>query len=63
MTTMFRTAVTYLPPTPLGLIGGQWAAEHHCVVCRTRVATDDLIVHAQAHAAAEMERPRREPIA
>jgi hypothetical protein len=51
MTTTYRTAVVYLPATPLGLLPGRWAIEHHCTVCRTKVASDDLIRHAQAHAA------------
>lgn len=52
MTTIFRTRVAYLPPTPLGLLPGRWAVEHYCDVCRSRVQTDDLIPHAQAHATA-----------
>jgi hypothetical protein len=47
--TMFRTQVFYLPPTPLGLLPGRWAVEHHCTVCRARVAAQDLIPHAQRH--------------
>ncbi len=50
MTTTFRTVVFYLPATPLGLLPARWAIEHHCRVCRTKVATDDLIRHAQGHA-------------
>ena len=49
MTTTFQTQVLYLPPTPLGLLGGRWAIEHHCSLCRRRVAPDDLIRHAQDH--------------
>ena len=49
MTTMFRTAVVDLPPTPLGLLPRRWAVEHHCTLCRTKVATEDLIRHAQGH--------------
>ncbi len=51
MTTTFRTQVLYLPPTPLGLLPGRWAVEHHCSLCRSRVAPDDLIRHAQDHSA------------
>ena len=50
MTTSYRTHVSYRPPTPLGLIPGRWAVEHQCTVCRARVATEDLIEHAQDHA-------------
>ena len=64
MTATFRTVVAHLPPTPLGLLPERWTIEHHCTVCRSKVATDDLIAHAQAHAAdAGIERPQREPIA
>ena len=49
MTTIYRTVVADLPPTPLGLLARRWAIEHHCTLCRTKVATDDLIGHAQAH--------------
>jgi hypothetical protein len=51
MTTTFRTLVSYLPPTPLGLIPGRWAVQHHCLICRAAVATGDLVRHAQAHSA------------
>jgi hypothetical protein len=51
MTTMFRTLVSYLPPTPLGLLPGRWAVQHYCIVCRVAVATGDLVEHAQAHSA------------
>ena len=51
MTTTFRTQVFYLPPTPLGLLPGQWAVEHFCTLCRARVAPHDLIGHAQHHSA------------
>ena len=51
MTTTYRTVVLDLPPTPLGLLPAGWAIEHHCTLCRAKVATDDLIRHAQAHTA------------
>jgi hypothetical protein len=51
MTTTYKTHVSYLPPTPLGLLPGRWAVEHQCTVCRARVASDDLIPHAQDHVA------------
>ncbi len=63
MTTPFRTVVSYLPPTPLGLLPGRWAIEHRCTVCRLSVATDELIAHAQAHVPAGTEGPQPEPIA
>lgn len=50
MTTIFRTVVFHLPATPLGLLPSRWAIEHHCTRCRSEVATEDLIPHAQAHA-------------
>jgi len=49
MTTIYRTIVLDLPPTPLGLLPRRWAIQHHCTVCRNNVATEDLIRHAQAH--------------
>jgi hypothetical protein len=48
-TTIYRTVVVDLPPTPLGLLPGRWAVEHHCTLCRTKVPTQDLIPHARAH--------------
>ena len=56
MTTTFRTEVLYLPPTPLGLLPGRWAMEHHCTICRVKVATDDLTSHAQEHVAVTSRR-------
>ena len=55
MTTTFRTQVFYLPPTPLGLLPGRWAVEHHCKLCRARIAADDLFSHAQNHAAVTVD--------
>ena len=49
MTTIFRTLVLDLPPTPLGLLPGRWKIEHWCTICRREVDTQDLIAHAQAH--------------
>ena len=60
MTTSYRTHVSYFPPTPLGLLPGRWAVEHQCTVCRARVATDDLITHAQDHAGAVDDAPREQ---
>ena len=48
--TIFRTFVLDLPPSPLGLLPGRWTVEHDCTLCRSRVATEDLIAHAQGHA-------------
>ena len=49
MTTIFRTLVLHLPATPLGLLPGRWNIEHWCTLCRSQVATQDLVAHAQAH--------------
>jgi hypothetical protein len=49
----FHTRVTWLPPTPLGLLPGRWHIEHYCTACRSVVATNELIVHSQAHADTE----------
>ena len=57
MTTIFRTAVVDLPPTPLGLLPRRWAIRHHCTICRGEVATEDLIAHAQSHANVTVEEP------
>src|SRR5207248_10246402 len=32
MTTIYRTIVLDLPPTPLGLLPRRWAIQHHCTV-------------------------------
>jgi hypothetical protein len=55
MTTTFRTQVLHLPSTPLGLLPERWAVEHHCTLCRARVATDELIAHAQDHVPADVD--------
>lgn len=62
MNTTFRTQVSYLPPTPLGLVPGRWAIEHHCTLCRRRVAADELIAHAQDHAVGATEDPRHDRV-
>ena len=62
MTTTFRTQVLYLPPTPLGLLGGRWAIEHHCTLCRAMVTTDDLLSHAQNHAAVTVDDTRHQRV-
>ncbi|MGQ0617850.1 MAG: hypothetical protein ACT4PW_12815 [Acidimicrobiia bacterium] len=57
MNITFHTRVSWLPPTPLGLLPGRWHLEHCCAACRNVVATDDLIDHAQAHTATEPAAP------
>lgn len=47
--TVFRTIVTELPPTPLGLLPARWTIEHWCTTCRHHVAATDLLAHAQTH--------------
>jgi len=63
MTTVFRTVVVDLPPTPLGLLPGRWKIEHWCTLCRSEVATQDLVVHAQAHTPGSptSDRSQRQP--
>lgn len=57
MTTIFRTLVLDLPPTPLGLLPRRWAVQHFCTVCHSKVATGELIAHAQSHTAQTIDRP------
>lgn len=47
--TVFRTTVTELPATPLGLLAPRWIIEHCCTICHDQVAAEDLLVHAQRH--------------
>lgn len=54
--TIFQTMVLDLPPTPLGLLGRRWVVEHRCTLCYAKVATDELIHHAQDHAEAPPQR-------
>jgi hypothetical protein len=49
MSTVYRTIVVQLPPTPLGLLPARWSVEHWCTLCRSKVDTTDLINHAQNH--------------
>jgi hypothetical protein len=60
MTTIFRTLVLDLPPTPLGLLPRRWKIEHRCTLCRSEVATQDLVAHAQAHTHNNPNRDRSE---
>jgi hypothetical protein len=47
--TAYRTIVTELPATPLGLLPARWTIEHHCTTCHHRVAIDELIAHTEHH--------------
>lgn len=49
MTTTFYTAVTWLPPTPRGLLPGKWVTSHRCSRCGERVPTAELVSHAEGH--------------
>ncbi len=49
MTTIYRTVVLRLPPTPMGLLPERWTIEHRCNLCFERVAPEELIAHAQHH--------------
>ena len=49
MTVTYRTVVLHVPPTPLGLLPERWVVDHRCNDCRHRVATHDLVAHAQHH--------------
>jgi hypothetical protein len=61
MTTIFRTLVLDLPPTPRGLLPRRWKIEHWCTLCRSEVATQDLVAHAQAHTHNNSNRDRTQP--
>ncbi len=61
MTTVFRTVVRDLPPTPLGLLPRR-AIEHHCTACHSKVATEDLIAHAQTHGARTVDGSRQDRV-
>ena len=47
--TSFHTVVVWSPPTPLGLLAGEWVMAHRCTRCGERVPTADLVLHAEAH--------------
>lgn len=49
MTVAFHTAVDYSPPTPLGLLPGEFVVRHTCQRCRQTVPTGLLVEHAKAH--------------
>ena len=49
MTIAFRTAVHYVPPTPLGLLPGKFVVTHTCRHCLEVVPTDALVDHAKRH--------------
>ena len=49
MNVAYRTVVLHVPPSPLGLLPERWVVDHRCNDCRQRVATDDLVAHAQCH--------------
>lgn len=45
----YRTIVTWVPPTPLGLLPGRWNITHQCTDCRAIVPDDELTSHAELH--------------
>ena len=47
--TTFRTTVTELPSTPLGLLPARWHLEHWCTACHRQIDTGNLIHHAREH--------------
>lgn len=47
--TTYRTVVLKIPATPLGLLPERWTVEHWCGTCGARVATADLVAHAEIH--------------
>jgi hypothetical protein len=51
MATTFYTLVAYSPPTPLGLLPGEWMVQHRCSRCHQRVMPEHLVAHAQLHEA------------
>ena len=46
---VFRTEVFYVPPSPLGLVGNEWAVRHRCTTCHEHVPGEQLLTHAQRH--------------
>jgi hypothetical protein len=48
-TTIYRTVVTKLPRTPLGLLPERWIIEHHCSTCRQKIPPAELLAHARSH--------------
>jgi hypothetical protein len=49
MTVTYRTIILQIPPTTPPLLPERWVVDHWCNLCRGRVESGDLIVHAQAH--------------
>jgi hypothetical protein len=47
--TTFHTVVLDIAPSPLGLLPRRMLVEHYCKTCRSRVATEDLVAHANTH--------------
>jgi hypothetical protein len=42
---VYRTTVSELPPSPLGLLPARWHIEHRCTLCDRYIPTDQLIAH------------------
>lgn len=47
--TSYYTIVNWSPPTPLGLLPGEWRTSHRCNRCGEPVPTAELVPHAEAH--------------
>jgi hypothetical protein len=54
MTVTFRTVAAEVPTTLGGLLPGRIVIEHSCNLCRAKVLTADLAVHARTHDAEEV---------
>ena len=49
--TTYQTSVGFLPDTRSGLTPAHWSVRHLCHRCLDYIATEELIAHAQIHAA------------
>jgi hypothetical protein len=53
--TSYQTSVGFLPDTPSGLTPAHWSVIHLCNRCLDHIVTEQLIAHAQIHAAEQSD--------
>jgi hypothetical protein len=47
--TMYKTAVFYVGPSRVAIVGNKWVVEHWCKTCHHQVPADQLVDHAKGH--------------
>jgi len=53
--TIYKTAVSYVSPSRVWVVGNKWVIEHWCTTCRQQVKADQLVEHAKGHLPDELQ--------